>query len=127
MEITPEDVDRRYHGDLFATFTREEVQDQIDDAIAWIEAAHSCVKRRLASGLLPERAYMRIVIDMVLRVLRNPEGIKDENDGTYSYGLQATVASGNFWLTKDEKAILCGSTSSGVGSVGIALDRGWGR
>lgn len=127
VTISPADIARRYHGDLFAQFTEEEVNEQILDAQAWIDAQYPCVARRLLSGALPERAYVRVVADMVLRVLRNPDGLNNESDGTYSYGRNAAVASGNFWLTNAEKVILCGPESLVLGVATVGLDRGWGR
>lgn len=49
---------------------------------------------------------------MVARVFRNPDGMKSESDGTYSYSIDWTVASGRLKALDDELSML------GVGSVG---------
>lgn len=66
---------------------------------------------------LPDRAarsepYRDLVVQVeanaVLRVLRNPEGYRQEAEGNYSYSLSAAVASGRLWILDDEWAMLGG-------------------
>lgn len=49
---------------------------------------------------------VRIEADMVARVLRNPEGMRQESDGVYSYSVDWAVASGRLKPLDDELAVL---------------------
>lgn len=127
-DVTFDDVDKRYlEDDLASRQDQVKVETQIQDAADFARSRwRAQIESRLASGLLTENLYKRVIADAVLRVVRNPEGYQNESDGGYSYGLRAQVASGNLWFTEDDVATLAGVlTQSLPGTIGIALDRGW--
>lgn len=99
---------------------------QISDAIEFLYASVPHARRAVARKVVSSSAFIRVVCDLVLRKLGNLEGTSTESDGVYSYGLSATVASGDFWLPQKDRDIF-GSVSAGIGSVSVGLDRGWGR
>lgn len=51
-------------------------------------------------------AVIDVQADMVARVLRNPEGVRTESDGQYSYQLDSRAASGRLELTDEDMATL---------------------
>ncbi|MFL1441823.1 Gp19/Gp15/Gp42 family protein [Nocardiopsis protaetiae] len=63
---------------------------------------------------LDERAenpdYLALVVQVeanaVLRVIRNPDGFRQETDGNYSYTVSAAVASGHLFVMDSEWALL---------------------
>ncbi|WP_159794463.1 Gp19/Gp15/Gp42 family protein [Puerhibacterium puerhi] len=117
----------RAEGDVLAGYSDAYLMTKIGDAVAFIDDMVPAAKRRLQSGQLSQRTYIKTVCDVVLRVLRDPEGYRSESDGTYSYTRSATVASGDMWLTNNDLTVLRGTTTPVVGTIGLSADRGWGR
>jgi hypothetical protein len=102
------------------------VETKIADAVAYILDECPRVAARLREGTLSENNYKRVVADVVMRVVRNPEGLQTESEGGYSYGARASVASGDFWLSDRDRRTLNGSNPAmGLGTMSIGLDRGW--
>lgn len=131
VDMTIQNVKDRYEGDLELRFTDKYLETKLADAIALINDDYkSIVERRLASGALSADSYMRIVSDVVLRVVRNPGGYAGENEGGVGYTLRATVASGDLYLTDRDIATLTGikKTDKALpGTVSIGVDSGWVR
>lgn len=126
--IAFEDVDQRYlEGNLEDRYDQTKVMGQVVDAVDFANSRwRAQILSRLASGVLTENLYKRTIADAVLRVVRNPEGLANESDGGYAYGLRAQVASGNLWFTPEDIATLAGATMSTMpGTIGIGMDRGW--
>lgn len=48
------------------------------------------------------RAVVMVESNAVLRVLRNPEGYRQETEGNYGYSLSAAVASGHLFIMDSE-------------------------
>lgn len=104
------------------------IQVKAEDAVSYLFDAVPLARKRIASEKLSIRTFIRIVCDMVLRVLRNPEGYKSESDGTYSYTSTALVASGDLWIPDKDLALLRGpQVSRRIGSFNTAPQRGWAR
>jgi hypothetical protein len=127
-EVTPEDVDARYDGDLLSEFDATYIETQIGDAVDYVGSRwRARVEARLASGDLTVNLFKRVISDAVLRVARNPGGLASENEGGYGYSTRSSVASGNLWFTEDDILSLCGPLEGNFpGTIGIGLDRGWG-
>lgn len=83
-----------------------------------LEDAERMLSRRvdLANGLVAgtfvEADVVQVEADMVLRLVRNPEGFYQESDGTYSYQFSREVASGRLEVLPDDWRTL-GVASSG--------------
>lgn len=112
---------------VLARFSDDQVQDKALDAVAFIFDMVPAARRRLDSGALSERAWIKTVTDVVMRVLRNPAGHQSESDGVYNYSDRSTVASGDMWLTKNDLAVLNGSDGTMPGTIRVEAARGWGR
>lgn len=125
--VSPDDVARRYDGDL-SEFRQEYVEQQIEDVTDFITSRWSgLVQARLDGGTLTDNLYRRVVADAVLRIIRNPSGYRSENEGGYGYSQDAKVASGMLGFSQDDIDTLIGASSSvGPGSFGVGLDVGWG-
>jgi hypothetical protein len=68
-----------------------------------------------------------ILENAVARVLRNPEGLKSESEGDYSYTLNALDASGNIWFPDSEIDAIY-SVASSYGSIRLGITApGWNR
>lgn len=60
----------------------------------------------IAAGDFAEADVVQVEADMVLRLVRNPEGHVSETDGNYTYMLSREAASGKLEVTAGEWAIL---------------------
>jgi hypothetical protein len=127
-QIDVKELKDRFEGDLSTRFTDAYLQVKIEDAIALVEGEYPIVASRLASGALSQQNFNRIIADVVFRVIRNPGGYVTEGEGGVSYGLRATVASGDLWLTDRDIRLLTGNAGGSAlpGTVSIGIDAGWG-
>ncbi|WP_053352707.1 Gp19/Gp15/Gp42 family protein [Leucobacter musarum] len=82
------------------------------------------IESRLAAGLLDEDLFKDTVAEAVLRIIRNPEGYTTEQQGNYSYGLRAVVASGYLMFTAENMLDLLGEDSPVIGTFAIGDHRG---
>jgi hypothetical protein len=125
-QVVPDDVKNRYEGDI-SVFDPEYVAAQIADAVDFaLSRWRAEITSRLASGDLTPNLYKRVIANAVLRVIRNPQGFSNENDGGYGYGLRATVASGDMWFTDDDIESLAGSQGNAVpGTIRLGVERRW--
>lgn len=81
------------------------------------------IKARLDAGTLDPELYKDTVAEAVLRVVRNPEGFTTEQQGNYSYGLRAAVASGYLMFTAENMLDLLGASSPVIGTFSIGDHR----
>lgn len=111
------DVEARYEGTLDPVRT----QTEIDDAGVVLRSVVPDLDARLADGRTSAAAVRIVVVRMVLRVLRNPAGFKDEQAGDYGYSVDTAVASGRLFVTRDDLALL-GVRPTRVGTVKVGSD-----
>ncbi len=64
-----------------------------------------------------------VLENAVLRVLRNPEGLKSESEGDYSYTANPLDASGNVWFPADDLDLLAPADGAKVGTILTTLPR----
>ncbi|BBX04307.1 hypothetical protein BST36_17330 [Mycolicibacterium moriokaense] len=56
----------------------------------------------ISAGTFTQADVVQVEADMVLRIVRNPEGHVSETDGSYSYMLSYSVASGKLEVLPEE-------------------------
>lgn len=61
---------------------------------------------KIAADEIDEADVIDIEAEAVYRVVRNPEGIYSENDGTYGYQLSREAADNSLRITADEWQVL---------------------
>ena len=78
-----------------------------------LEQVERMIRRRIqtldakvAASSTFEADLVDIEADVVLRLVRNPEGYLSETDGTYTYQLQSDLSSGRLEILDDEWTIL---------------------
>ena len=129
VTVTTEDLQARWEeGNLTDQFDPAYLDAQVADAIDDADARWSArIESRLTSGVLTPNRYKRIIADAVFRVIRNPEGFRTENNGTYGYGRDTNVASGSLFFTPDDIALLTGTSPGSFtpSTIKVRLDRGW--
>lgn len=92
-------------------------QALLDDAWAIVKREVPDVEDRLLEGTLDEQLVIRVVCSMVLRVMRNPEGKRQEAIDDYSYTRDESTATGDLYLSDADRALLAPPTARRVRSV----------
>lgn len=97
--------------DVSISLGRSLTDDELEQASALLDRIDTRIKRRLtdlAERIATDPSLLDVVVevesDAVARVLRNPSGYLQEQDGDYLYIRDRAVASGVLGLTADEWA-----------------------
>lgn len=127
MWATVPDVQARWlSGDLPATTAQ--VQTLIDDAEDVVLTEYPSTPDRIADGTLRQATVVRVVARMVLRVLKNPEGLRTVQESTGTFTGSHTYAGdkpGEVYLTDDDRRDLEGRKSRGAAFTISTLPAGW--
>jgi hypothetical protein len=102
----PEDVSKRHIGEELDAQVLAVVGVRLDDAERLIKTRIPDLDDRITAGSLDEESVKQVEADMILRLIRNPEGYTQESDGNYSYMISAAVASGRLEVREDEWRLL---------------------
>lgn len=76
----------------------------LGDAWALLLSRRPTLEADMAAGTVSQANVVRVVSAMVLRVLRNPEGVLSETVDDYTYRRDAVVSGGLLHVTGDELA-----------------------
>lgn len=115
------DVQARYEKDIPDDLTTF-VEARLDDANMLLDVRVPSLAGRLGSEVPAGLARM-VVVDAVLRVLRNPDGFKGEHGAEYGYYYGSTEALGRVAFSPEDLADLQPSGQrSRVRSVGLDDD-----
>ncbi|CRK59071.1 predicted 14.0Kd protein [Alloactinosynnema sp. L-07] len=103
------------------------VQGRVDAAHRRLRSAAPGLDARAAAGALDPDLVKDVIVEMVLRVLRNPEGLLRENDGDYGYGRSERVGSGVLEVTAADLEVLgyAGASTYSVTYPDGGLPRPW--
>lgn len=82
------------------------VNARLEDAEIMIKARISDLATQVTASADYEAIVVMVESDVVLRLLRNPEGIVGETDGNYSYQLNWANVTGRLTITDEEWALL---------------------
>lgn len=124
-EVTYDDVIAEYEGDPEVLGSQKYIERQTAKAVGRLEARHGLrIQARLSSGVLPVALFKSTVAEAVLRIARNPEGYRMEQQGNYQYQTNSAVSAGYLWFTKDNLVDLLGQPFSPIGTAAIGND--WG-
>ena len=91
-----------------------------------IRATLPTLQQRVDAGLVDPELVDDIIISMVLRVLKNPDGIRQESesidDFTHSWTVDSAQSTGGLYLTLDERSLLLPrQTSRLFGSIRVGV------
>jgi len=112
----------------FRSLTAEErpgAEALLDDAWAILLTVVPDLEDRMASGAASVNLVVSVVSAMVLRVLRNPNGVRSWSVDDYSETRDNSLAAGSLYASPDEVRLLTGlasSTRKGAFSVAPASD-----
>lgn len=102
---TPADIEARLGRELDASESQI-VSVRLEDAEILIKARIPDLDDKILAGTILEPLVVMVESDIVLRLIRNPEGYTQETDGNYSYSIDARVASGRLALLAEEWSLL---------------------
>mgnify|MGYP001946981520 FL=1 len=102
---TPEDVEARL-GRPLEEWERTVVAQRLEDAELILRSRIPDLDERIADGRISEDAVVMVESEMVMRLVRNPEGYISETDGNYSYQLSQEVSSGRLFVLPHEWNLL---------------------
>ena len=98
----------------------------ITDASAVLRARVPTIDARVTAGDLPVALPRSVCVQMVLRVLRNPDGLVSEQIDDYGIR-RADSATGTLYVTDDELSLLTEAPGSGAAFTAYpAYTPGWG-
>lgn len=104
---TLQDVQNRYHEDLGDDETLELlINTRLGDAELILKSRIPDLDDKILDGEILEDVVVMVEAEMVLRLIRNPEGYSQESDGNYSYAIYQMVASGRLEVLPDEWKLL---------------------
>lgn len=92
--ITSVDVER-FHSHPFTDSERARVEALIPLAEARLAARVPTLAARLAEGSVDRILYVGTIAEVVLRVIRNPDGVQQHSETQGSYSASATYPSGS--------------------------------
>lgn len=90
---TPEDVEVRFMRPLDEDEKRV-VAARLEDAELLLRSRIPDLDEKVTTGVLDQALVVMVEAEMVLRLIRNPDGLVQETDGSYSYSTSQKVASG---------------------------------
>jgi hypothetical protein len=106
--VSPQDILDRWVG-AGAPDDLDLVQALIEDAEAVVLAEYPRIQDRITADTLPLGTVVMVVSRMVMRVLRNPEGLSywQMNTGPFGQGKNYGSNGGvDIWMTADENKLL---------------------
>ncbi|AJD82437.1 head-to-tail adaptor [Mycobacterium phage Sheen] len=98
---TPQDVENRWVRELSEEETTL-VNTRLEDAERMIRRRIKDLDAKITAGDIDADDVKMVEAEMVLRLLRNPEGFAQETDGNYTYMLNQRIASGKLEVLDDE-------------------------
>ena len=106
--VSPQDILDRWVG-AGAPDDEDLVQALINDAEAVVLAEYPRIQDRITAGKLPLSTVVMVVSRMVMRVLRNPEGLSYSQMSTGPFSQGKNYGSGgsiDIWMTSEEEELL---------------------
>jgi hypothetical protein len=110
---TLQDVKNRYHEDLDETLELL-VTTRLADAELLLKNRIKDLDTQIDESTIDEAVVVMVEAEMVLRLIRNPEGYSQESDGNYSYAIYQQVASGRLEVLESEWELLGVVNTTGV-------------
>lgn len=120
---TPQDVRDRWLGSKPPAASEQQLTTLIADAEDSILREFPDIQARITAGTLPSTRVVKVVSRMVIRHLRNPEGIRATQEGAGPYQVSRTYGGdepGALTLTDEDRAELAPPQESGAFAIDTA-------
>jgi hypothetical protein len=102
---TVDDVVAEYDGTI-AGDQIEYIDRKLTSAELVLGAVSGDLAGRIASGRTSAELVRLVLCNMVIRILRNTGGVKTQTVGPFSYTLDAQVASGRLFVSREDRRLL---------------------
>lgn len=89
----------------------------LSDAWAMLQSRLPALVDRIADGSLSPDLVVAVESAMVLRVLKNPDGKRQEAIDDYSWTIDSARSAGALYVTDDELRLLGGANTSGAFTI----------
>ncbi|MGH3881953.1 MAG: fibronectin type III domain-containing protein [Gammaproteobacteria bacterium] len=99
------DVDAEYDGDIPVEQVGY-VAQKLASAEVVLGAVAGDITARITAGKTTPDAVRLVLCNMVLRVLRNADGIRTQTAGPFSYTLDQQVASGRLYVSREDRRLM---------------------
>lgn len=96
------------------TETAALIDVRLDDVERMLKKRIPDLDDQITAGEVDEADVIQVEADVVLRLVRNPDGYSSETDGTYGYTFSREMAFGRLEITPEDWATL--GVVSGVGA-----------
>lgn len=120
--VQPKDVTDRWPSSEAPPLDDEQIATLVGDAEDLIEREFSDVPARVASGAIPKRRITRVIARMLIRLMRNPEGLRTVQQGEGSFSGSLTYAGdhpGEVYLTDEDRRDLADRVGAARRAFGI--------
>lgn len=108
-------MDLATQADLADRLGRDLTDVESRQAAAWLRSASAIIVRHFpAYATTRDDVSTSVCCEMVLRVLRNPDGKRSETVDDYSYTIDSTRSAGELYITENEMRDLAAGATSGV-------------
>jgi len=115
-DLRPLDADERDRAAVLLRYASAQIRRQLPD-----------IDARIAAGQLDADLARYVTVQMVVRVLRNPDGVLQETVGPSSISYDRTQSTGQLALAPDELAMLTPApTGIGIGTARLGAGLGGG-
>lgn len=119
---TIDDVRDEYNGEIPADSEAYVARKLAAAELIVQRAVGGDIAAYIASGKTSAAEVRLVLCDMVIRLLRNPGGVRTETAGPFSRTIDQSVASGNLWLTRDDKRKLGLRTTAASADLALVDD-----
>jgi hypothetical protein len=102
---TIDDVVAEYDGTI-ADDQIEYVERKLTSAELVVKAIAGDIGSRIGSGQTSFEAVKLVLCNMVIRVLRNPEGVRTQTVGPFSVSLDQSSSSAQLVVTREDRLLL---------------------
>jgi len=105
---TSADVIARWLGEPLEAEVLAVIEVRLEDAERILKSRIPDLLARAADPDLPDYhdSVIQVESDMILRLIKNPDGFSQESDGNYSYAIYQQVAAGRLMVLEDDWDLL---------------------
>lgn len=95
------------------------VQNWLDQSWTILTLTIPGIDTRLSLGTVPQKAVLQVLVAMVERKLRNPNGLRSWEGDNYTETVDQALSSGQLYPTPDEVARLSSRTATAGGFYSV--------
>jgi hypothetical protein len=114
---TSQDVVDRWLGEPLEAEVLAVIDVRLNDAERILKNRVPDLLVRAAEDAEYAETVVQVESDMILRLIKNPDGYSQESDGNYSYAIYQQVAAGRLMVLDEEWDLLTGGLGMGMFTI----------